>query len=124
MTTATMPNVFTRDIDAALAFYRDLLGLAVAFRFPLQGRSEHVVLRLGESQLALTRGGPADVGLEPSAGNSFELVVWCDDVDREAARLRDAGAPILVAPYDHPARHRRAYVGDPDGNWIALVDAH
>jgi lactoylglutathione lyase len=118
-----MPNVFTRDIDRALAFYRDLLGLSVVFRFPFDRRPEHVVLRLGDSQLALTAGGPADVGLEPGSGNSFELVVWCDDVDREASRLSEAGAPILVEPYDHVARHRRAYVADPDGNWIALVDA-
>jgi lactoylglutathione lyase len=50
-------------------------------------------------------------------------VVWCDDVDAETARLRAAGTPVVVEPYDHPAGHRRAYLADPDGNWLALVDA-
>ncbi|MGH2713718.1 MAG: VOC family protein [Thermoleophilaceae bacterium] len=121
----TMPNLFTRDIEAALAFYRDRLGFSQSFQVPPDGRPEHVVLRLGDSHLALsTDRAIAGVGLEPSAGNPLELIVWCADVDGETARLRAAGASIVVDPYDHVAGHRRAYIADPDGNWLALVDAH
>jgi catechol 2,3-dioxygenase-like lactoylglutathione lyase family enzyme len=42
-------------------------------------------------------------------------------MDAAIARLRAARAPVLVEPYDHVAGHRRAYVADPDGNWLALV---
>jgi lactoylglutathione lyase len=123
MATRSMPNIFTRDIDAAVAFYRDQLGLAETFRFPRAGRPEHVVL--GDSQLALSSPRAAEAaGLDPTAGNPFELVLWCEDVDAEATRLRAAGATIVTEPYDHVAGHRRAYVADPDGNWLALVDAH
>lgn len=119
-----MPNLFTRDIDAALSFYRDSLGFSPSFQVPPAGRPEHVVLELGESRLALsTERAITAAGLEPGGGHPFELVVWCDDVDGEAARLRAGGAPVAVEPYDHPAGHRRAYVADPDGNWLALVDA-
>lgn len=48
--------------------------------------------------------------------------MWCADVDGEAARLRAAGT-VVIEPYDHVGGHRRAYVADPDGNWLALVDA-
>jgi predicted enzyme related to lactoylglutathione lyase len=65
----------------------------------------------------------AAAGLDPTTGNPLELVVWCDDVDAETARLRAAGTTVVVEPYDHPAGHRRAYLADPDGNWLALVDA-
>jgi catechol 2,3-dioxygenase-like lactoylglutathione lyase family enzyme len=124
MFTTSMPNIFTRDIEPALAFYRDRLGFSVTFQVPPQGRPEHVVLQLGDSRLALsTNRAIAAVGLDPTSGNSFELVVWCDDVDGEAARLHAAGAVILVEPYNHIAGHRRAYLADPDGNWLALVDA-
>jgi lactoylglutathione lyase len=51
----------------------------------------------------------------------MELVVWCDSADESVAALRAAGTTVLVEPYDHVAGHRRAYVTDPDGNWIALV---
>lgn len=46
------------------------------------------------------------------------------DVDAAVARVRSAGAPVLVEPYDHVAGHRRAYVPDPDGNWLAFVQGH
>lgn len=124
MFTTSMPNIFTRDIDAALAFYHDQLGCSLRYRVPHEGRPEHVVLQLGDSRLALsTPRAAAAAGLDPTKGNSFELIVWCDDVDGEASRLRAAGAAVVVEPYDHPAGHRRAYLADPDGNWLALVDA-
>src|SRR5258707_12628921 len=39
-------NLYTRDIEAGLHFYRDLLGLAETFRTPTEGIPEHVELRL------------------------------------------------------------------------------
>ena len=82
------------------------------------------MLRLGDAQVALsTDRAVSAVGLEPSRGNAFELVVFCDDVDGETERLRAAGASVVREPYDHVAGHRRAYLADPDGNWVALVDA-
>ncbi|MGH8573725.1 MAG: VOC family protein, partial [Gammaproteobacteria bacterium] len=69
MPTATsMPNLFTRDIDAALGFYRDRLGFAQSFRMPSDGRPEHVVLSLDDARLALsTDRAVAETGLQPSA---------------------------------------------------------
>ncbi|MGH3611844.1 MAG: VOC family protein [Pseudonocardia sp.] len=120
----SMPNIFTRDIDAAIVFYRDQLGFAQKDRFPGEGRPEHVVLELGESLLALsTPGAVAAVGLDPTSGNTFELVIWCADIDQEVARLRAVGVAVVVEPYDHIGGHRRSYLADPDGNWLALVDA-
>jgi len=124
MPTMSMPNIFTRQIEPAVVFYRDQLGFTQTFRVPTSGRPEHVVLRLGGSQIALsTDSAIAAVGLEPTRANASELVVWCDDVDGETERLRAAGARVLVDPYDHVGGHRRAYIADPDGNWLALVNA-
>lgn len=124
MITMSMPNIFTHDIDAAIVFYRDQLGFAQKDRFPGAGRPEHVVLQLGESLLALSApDAVAAVGLDATSGNTFELVIWCADVDQEMARLRAVGAAIVVEPYEHIGGHRRAYLVDPDGNWVALVDA-
>jgi hypothetical protein len=50
----------------------------------------------------------------------MELVVWCDSADDAVAVLRAAGTPVLVEPYTGHG-NRRAYVTDPDGNWLALV---
>ena len=40
---------------------------------------------------------------------------------RRGGELRVAGVPVLVEPQRHVSGHDRAYVADPDGNWIAVV---
>jgi predicted enzyme related to lactoylglutathione lyase len=48
-------------------------------------------------------------------------VIGCDSADDTVATLRAAGVPVLVEPHSHVSGHRRAYVADPDGNWIAVA---
>lgn len=124
MFTALMPHLYTSDIERAMAFYRDQLGFTQTFQFPPEGRPEHVELRIGDVVLGISaREALGEIeGLPtPTAGHPMELTVWCASVDEALASLRSAQVPVLVEPYYHPARHRRAYVTDPDGNWIALV---
>jgi catechol 2,3-dioxygenase-like lactoylglutathione lyase family enzyme len=47
MFTAGLVNLYTRDIEAGLRFYRDLLGFTETCRTPAEGIPEHVELRLG-----------------------------------------------------------------------------
>jgi lactoylglutathione lyase len=120
---SVMPNLYTADVERAVAFYRDLLGGTQTFRTPAEGRAVHVELRLGDVVLALSsREAVQRQGLPaPESGHPMELVVGCESADDAVADLRAAGTPVLVEPYSHPSGHRRAYVADPDGNWIALV---
>ena len=126
MFTDAMTNLFTPDIDRATAFYRDLVGFTQTFQYPATGQPEHAEFRLGTFMLALSSVEAArTVSLpEPRRGNPAELVVWCDDVDAELAKLTAAGTPVLVEPFEHVAGHRRASVADPDGNWVTLVGEH
>ena len=123
MFTEAMLNLYTQDLPRAVGFYRDLIGFEQTYRFPADGAPRLVELRLGPSRLAISDHAAlaetAPLVLTP--GHQHELVLWCGDVDAAIAQLRGAGCPILVEPYDHVASHRRAYVGDPDGNWVALV---
>jgi lactoylglutathione lyase len=123
MFTSSMPNLYSADVAAAASFYRDALGFSQTYQFPPAGPPRHIELRLGSSMLAITsHTATSELGLPaPSPGHTYELVVWCDNIDAATARLRAAGAPVLVEPYNHAAGHRRAYVADPDGNWLALV---
>jgi lactoylglutathione lyase len=121
--TSVMPNLYSADVDRAVAFYRDLLGGTQTFRTPAEGQAVHVELRLGDTTIAISgreevpkQGLPA-----PTAGHPLELALGCQSTDDAVAELRAAGTPVLVEPYSHPSGHRRAYVADPDGNWIALV---
>ena len=122
---SVMPNLYTADIEASVAFYRDLLGGTETFRTPVSGTPVHVEIRVGDVTVAIS--GAAEVepqGLPaPSPGHPFELVVWCDSADEAVAGLRAAGVPVLVEPSAHASGNRRGYVADPDGNWIAVVSA-
>jgi lactoylglutathione lyase len=121
--TSVMPNLYTADIDRAVAFYRDLLGGTQTFRTPADGTPKHVELRLGDVTIALTsRDEVAKQGLpEPAPGHPLELVLGTDSADEAVAILRAAGTPVLVEPSSHFSGHRRAYVADPDGNWIVIA---
>lgn len=119
---SVMPNLYAADVERAVAFYGGLLGGKQTFRTPPEGPAEHVELRLGDVTIALSRREAVqEEGLPaPTAGHPLELVVWCDSADDAVAALRAAGAPVLVEPYNGHG-HRRAYVADPDGNWVVLV---
>ena len=120
---SVMPNLYTTDVERAAAFYGGQLGGTPMFRYPAEGPAQHVEMRLGEVTIALSRHDTAggDGLPAPTAGHPMELVVWCESADQAVAALRAAGTTVLVEPYDHVAGHRRAYVTEPDGNWIALV---
>jgi lactoylglutathione lyase len=120
---SVMPNLYVADVEASAAFYRDLLAGTETFRLPAAGPATHVEIRVGDVVLAVSsRDEVVPQGLpEPSPGHPLELVVWCESADEAVAGLRAAGVPVVVEPSVHVAGHRRAYVADPDGNWIALV---
>jgi lactoylglutathione lyase len=120
---SVMPNLYVSDVERAVAFYRDLLGGVETFRLPAQGPAEHVELRLGDVLIALSAASvvPAQGLPTPTPGHPLELVIWCDSTDDAVAALRLAGVQVLVEPRSHVSGHRRAYVTDPDGNWLALV---
>ena len=120
---SVMPNLYVADVERAVGFYRDLLGGTETFRLPASGPATHVEIRISDVVLAVTsQDEVAPQGLPtPSGGHPLELVIWCDSADEAVAGLRAAGVPVLVEPGGHVSGHRRGYVADPDGNWIALV---
>jgi len=123
MFTMTTPNLFPRDIEAAVAFYRTRWDSRRTIRCPARApRTRGAAARCLAARPLHAQGVNA-AGLDPTQGNSYELIVWCADVDAEVARLRADGVVILVDPYDHIGGHRRAYISDPNGNWLAVVDA-
>src|ERR1700722_9010675 len=100
---SVMPNLYVADVEASVAFYRDLLGGTETFRAPASGDSTHVEIRVGDVLIAVSsRDEVAPQGLpSPSGGHPFELVVWCDSADAAVAGLRAAGVPVIVEPSVH-----------------------
>ena len=117
------PIIYSADVRAALAFYRDALGFGETFRFPPDGEPEFVALTLDDSSaVALAAaGGEALHGLPlRPGGHGFELCVYTDDVDAAVGDLRFHGYDVLFEPVDQPWHERMAYVADPDGNAVMI----
>ena len=119
-----MVNLYSRDIEAALAFYGDQLGFVETFRTPRDGVPEHVELRLDGVTLGL---GTVEAarrvhGVDATPGSpAMVLVVWSDDVDAAYRDLTAAGVPAVQPPHDTGNNNRNALLRDPDGNLVEIV---
>jgi lactoylglutathione lyase len=117
------PIVYVQDLPRALAFYRDRLGFAEAYRFPPEGEPEFVSLQLENTKVGLVVSAAMESFLGGRLGDGvrFELWLYCDDVDEAVERLSAEGTSVLRAPEDMPWGERLAYVADPDGNPISIA---
>lgn len=119
MFTSLFPIVATRDMDAALRFYRDLLGGEVTYEFRGgDGKLGYVSVRIGASS-------SLGIGLEPGLvvaprPRAVALWVYADDCDAAVERLRVAGVTVTEEPAAQPWGERVARVLDPDGNEVII----
>ena len=95
----------------SVAFYRDVLGLAI-FREWASG----TVFFLGGGLLELSRSAG------PVADDKFSLWLQVRDVNAEFARLQEAGVDVVEAPVDEPWGLREARIRDPDGLMLVIVE--
>jgi uncharacterized glyoxalase superfamily protein PhnB len=119
------PYLAVAGADAAIAFYREVLGAEVV-EGPIvmdDGRIGHAGLRLpGGAELLLSEEHPV-IGVTapaPGAGSTVSLHLVVDDADEVVARFADAGAAIERAPSDNPYG-RMGVVRDPFGHRWMLI---
>ncbi len=117
-------NLYTRDIEAGLRFYGELLGFKETFRTPLTGIPTHVEFRVGGFTLGLGTVAAAKRahGITAAPGSpAVALVFWTDNVDRTFDHLRAAGVPVVQPPHDTGNNNRNALLRDPDGNLVEII---
>ena len=110
------------DLDRALAFYTETVGLALGHRAGSYAQLDTGVTRVGlyeraamSDLLGRTLAPPAP------ARPGFELGGLVDDCDAAYADLLARGAVPAVEPTDRPWGQRTAYVRDPDGHLVELA---
>ncbi|GAB16517.1 hypothetical protein GOEFS_004_00320 [Gordonia effusa NBRC 100432] len=100
------------DYGTTLAFYRDLLGLAIYREYP-----GGTVFFAGQSLIEVAGHGDA----EPSG---FSGAIWLQvrDVGATAEQLRDLGVEITREARTEPWGLIEMWIADPDGVPIVLVE--
>lgn len=117
-------NLYTNDIEASLAFYRDLFDFVETFRTPREGVPTHVELQLNGFTLGLGTVEAAKLahGVEAPPGSpAMVLVVWTDEVDTAHEELVAVGVPTVQPPHGSGNGNRSALLRDPDGNLVEIV---
>jgi catechol 2,3-dioxygenase-like lactoylglutathione lyase family enzyme len=108
-------HVSVTDVDRAVAFYRDVLG--VPFLFRVQGQP---MAFFDCDGLRLYLGVPESEAYRARGMIYFEV----DDIDEAYAALEERGVEFLDAPHvvhrTGDAELRMAFFVDPDGNNLAL----
>ena len=119
------------DLDAALGFYRDALGLEVrndvsadAFRWitvGAPGQDVDVVLSQPHAGRSPAEG---DALLTLVTQGSLQAAIFrADDLDATFEKVRASGAEVLQEPVSQPWGSRDCAFRDPSGNLVRIAQA-
>jgi catechol 2,3-dioxygenase-like lactoylglutathione lyase family enzyme len=136
------------DLDKAVAFYRDGLGLDVQgtpstadanpalrnmFGLPDAQLRWQIgrppAMRTGVEIVEITKAARTPIERRVQDSGAFMLIVFVRDVDATFARVKALGAPVVTiggTPIGLPAanpRYRVVVVKDPDGHFVEIVQA-
>ena len=110
----------TDDFDAAVHFYRDVLGLTEQPAFATEGDDRVSILHAGIATIELA--SPAHVraideieGAPSTAGPTLRIALEVDDTPRAVAAAESAGAAVLAPATETPFRTVNARVQGPAG---------
>jgi catechol 2,3-dioxygenase-like lactoylglutathione lyase family enzyme len=110
------------DLDAAKAWYTELLGIEPYYRFPDEGPAAYIEYRLGDSEDEFgfidRKYAPADAPTQPGGA----ILHWhVDDVEAVFERLLSMGAKEHQPLTKRGAGFDTAAVVDPFGNVLGIM---
>jgi catechol 2,3-dioxygenase-like lactoylglutathione lyase family enzyme len=120
----------TEDLDAALAFYRDVLGLRELEAYDGDGGARVVILEVPTATLELSN--PAQVAYidevevgRPAAHpfpRTVRVAFEVPDAIATTARLAEGGAELVAEPVETPWRSLNARLEAPGGMQITVFE--
>ena len=123
-------NVTVSDVDEAVAFYRDGLGLEVrndvangGFRWVTLGSAAQpgIEIVLSEPHAGRSQADGDAMQQLLAKGQLPMLVFSTDDLDATFEKARTAGAEVLQEPIDQPWGPRDSAFRDPSGNTVRIA---
>ncbi|MBI2357913.1 MAG: VOC family protein [Deltaproteobacteria bacterium] len=114
--------VIVEDLDRAVKFYTEILGLPLGHRSGDYAQFSLGTTRLGlytRAAMSMTLGKPLRSPSPDAPG--FEIGFKVSDVDGAFSELTALGVTPVMPPTTRPWGQRTAYVRDPDGHLIELA---
>ena len=118
--------VEAQDFDAALAFYRDALGLREQAAFEGEGDAKVAILNAGIATLEISNRAQVEMidrieaDGQPSA--RIRIAFEVDDTQAMTTQLVDAGAVLIAAPRATPWRSLNSRLDAPAGLEVTLFE--
>ncbi|MBV9382285.1 MAG: VOC family protein [Streptosporangiaceae bacterium] len=127
-------TVAVHDVDAALAFYRDVLGFDVRNDVKFEGMRWVTVSPPAQPDVGIVLEPPAaDPNASPAdrqavadlmaKGLLGRFIFATDDCDATFEHIRASGAEVMQEPIDMPYGVRDCAFRDPSGNMIRFAQA-
>jgi len=119
------PIINCGDLAGTRDWYERVLSGTLAYRFPEEGEAQYLTLRIGNGQVALGNGSGLALYGEvplPASGHAIDLCVYVVDLAAVvAAAEASAAGTVVVPPADMPWGERVAYLRDPEGTMVLVI---
>lgn len=118
--------VEAHDFEAAVAFYRDVLGMPIEFAVDSEGDASVVALRAGRATLEIIN--PAqrrlidDLEVGRQVSGEIRVAFEVNDAEAVTARLVESGAELVAPPTETPWRSLNSRLEAPAGLQITLFE--
>lgn len=120
-------GIIAKDIDAMMTFYGESLGLELEATIPMPGGGTMNRFKVGDSIVKVIALDPAPTaeaepgGIRAASGYRY-WTIHVPDLEGIVGKVEAAGGKVVV-----PIRTIRegvaiAFVEDPDGNWVELLE--
>lgn len=125
-----------KDLKRSINFYCDILGLSIVEDYNWKD-GDYIIDRLSNKV------GSSGNGIIIGSGNAFfelvehnnssksfelgtpaHLCIHTEDIEKLCSKLSDNGLPILEKPYDTKLGTFLAWIRDPDGNLVELLEIY
>ncbi len=115
------PFLTANDLQASIAWYRDVLGFSVAEEYKMNDKVMGVRMQAGAVQLMMGQDDFAK-GRDRVKGVALRFYFQTNqDIDELAAAVRERGGKLTQEPTDQPWGRRDFAVVDPDGFIISIT---
>ncbi len=114
------PSLTVNDVQASIAWYRDVVGFVVEREWEHEGKVLGATLVAGSAQLLIGQDDGAK-GWDRVKGVGFRIFLnTAQDVDQVAANIKARGGSLAAEPADMPWGGRAFGLVDPDGFQLTI----